>query len=201
MDYKQTTKILHESSAIVSRLGDILLSDNNKLSTSLDIDDIQFWDAIAVELALYHLPKVLSSTKQNWLFARKAVSKFRTVVSGMRRRILLRRTLNDHKDWPKQPILFLGFSDYIYRDTLKSVVERMKTKSDVRICAIHSDRGCKKSDESLFPNGIRTCISLVSRNMTNIGFLRKLENALPLSVCPNRKHRPTSFGTGVNLVC
>ena len=146
MDYKQVVNILRESSDMVSKLGDVRLSDNSKLSSSLDIDGIQFWDAIAVELALYHLPKVLYPTKMNWLFARKALSMFRTAVSGMSRRVLLRRALSDHKNWPKQPILFLGFSDYIYRDVLKSVVEKMKTRSDVRICAIHSDRGCKKSD-------------------------------------------------------
>jgi hypothetical protein len=146
MDHKQVVNILRDSSDMVSKLGDIRLSDNSKLSSALDIDDIQLWDAIAVELALYHLPKVLYPTKMNWLFARKAVSKFRTVASGMRRRMLLCKTLSDHKNWPKRPILFLGFSDYIYRDALRPVVEKMKTRSDVRICAIHSDLGCKKND-------------------------------------------------------
>ena len=41
---------------------------------------------------------------------------------------------------------------------------------------------------------------LISRDITNISFLRKLENLLSLLVCPNRKHRPTSFETVVNLV-
>ena len=60
MDYKQVVNILSVSSDMVLQLGDIRLSDDSKLSLSLDIDNIQFWDAIAVELALYHLPKVLS---------------------------------------------------------------------------------------------------------------------------------------------
>ena len=42
---------------------------------------------------------------------------------------------------------------------------------------------------------------LFARDMTNISFLKKLENLLPLLVCSNRKHRATSFDTVINLVC
>jgi len=173
MDHRQVLNILRESSDMVSKLGDIRLSDNSKLSTSLDIDDIQLWDAIAVEFALYHLPKVLYPTKISWLFARKAVSKFRTIASGMRRRILLRRTLSDHKDWPQRPILFLGFSDYIYRDALRPVVDKMKTRSDVRICAIHSDHGCKKNDGRVsiweyWDDGVKLRADAVRRQLYSI---------------------------------
>ncbi|HBW21919.1 MAG: hypothetical protein A2X28_02025 [Elusimicrobia bacterium GWA2_56_46] len=173
MDSKQLVDILRESSDLVSKLGDIRLSDNRKLSSVLDIDGIQFWDAIAVEVALYHLPRVLDPTKKNWLFARKALSMFRTAVSGMRSRLLLRGTLSDHKNWPKRPIVFLGFTDYIYRDVLKPVVERMKTRGDIRICAIHSDRGRKKSDGRMsiwdyLDDGVKLRADTVRRQLCSI---------------------------------
>jgi hypothetical protein len=173
MDYNQVVNSLRVSSDMVAQLGDIRLSDDSKLSSSLDIDDIQFWDAIAVELALYHLPKVLSPTRMNCLFTRKALSMFRTAVSGMKRRILLHRTFSDYKNWPERPILFLGFSDYIYRDVLNPVVERMKTRSDVQICAIHSDRGCKKSDGRMsiweyLDDGVKLRADAVRRQLYSI---------------------------------
>ena len=114
MDSKQLVDILRESSDLVSKLGDIRLSDNRKLSSVLDIDGIQFWDAIAVEVALYHLPRVLDPTKKNWLFAGseragKRAAAIQTLLgtaklNGLDPHAWLKDTLEKLPAWPNSRI-------------------------------------------------------------------------------------------------
>jgi hypothetical protein len=42
-------------------------------------------------------------------------------------------------------------------------------------------------------------LCLISKNMTNKSLLTNLKNLLPLLLCPNRKHRPTSLAKAVML--
>jgi len=198
MDNKQLVKILRESADLAAKLGSVRLPDGRTLSSALDIEGIQFWEAIAVEVSLYQLPDVLRPDRKKWLLARKALSLFRAALSRVRKGSLLRKTPRDRVNWPMRPLLFLGFTDYIYRDVLKPVVERMKARSDVHVCAVHSDSGCKKNDERMsiweyYDAGVKLRASAVCRQLHSVQRLLSAESVSRALVATGHEHEAKRF--------
>lgn len=50
---------------------------------------------------------------------------------------------------------------------------------------------------SLIAHNLAQC--LISKEITNIFLQKRLQDLLPLLICPNRKHRPTSLEQVVML--
>ena len=134
-----------QSADLVKHLGEMRLSSGQTFSHSLRMDDVSLWDVVTPYLALYCLPKYISSQKQNLQLPwwRKAWDLYRS-GAGRPRGEMLNRNPNDGIDcasWPESTstMLFLNLVPQFYRETFQSVAEYLVMNHKVSLSILNID--------------------------------------------------------------
>ncbi|MCX6056537.1 MAG: hypothetical protein NTW69_00050, partial [Chloroflexi bacterium] len=123
------SKVFSQSAELVKQLGQMRLSSGQTLAQSLRMGDVSLWDVVTPYLALYRLPKLISSEGQilQLPWWRRAWDLYRSSVRRPREE-LLNPTAGDGKDcinWPEDnpSVVFLNFPPHFYRETFQPVAE------------------------------------------------------------------------------
>lgn len=139
-------EIFIRSAALVKAWGKTRLPYGKTLSDALTIGGVDFWDVISPSLAMGPVPDALGQLEKkplitkSSLFVRKCREKvfkvglpFIADSSGCRK-------------WPQSPsILFLGFSHYMFRETLESVAKNISHKNEYSPVVLTDLRDTKRS--------------------------------------------------------
>lgn len=116
---------LESSVSITKKWGAFKLPNGKTLNEHFTLNDMPFWEIMSPYIALYEVPQVLSNAATKTT----ALSYFRPNIALVKRNVLnsiksfkVKRNINN--SWPDDSVfLFLGFSDYMYRDVLAPVAE------------------------------------------------------------------------------
>jgi hypothetical protein len=143
------TALFNNAAAIVKAWGRNALPDGRSLEEALTIKGISFWSAVAPMLCVSHVSQMLkdparaSNVKQTAMLAAR---KLKYAV-----RDLYRPWVSNKKgceDWPTNPsFLFLGFSYYIYRETLQSVALRIANRPGYSAVVLNVDSVFRQSQK------------------------------------------------------
>lgn len=118
--------VLNHSADLVKSWGKIQLAGGKTLGESLTIGGISFWDVVSPSLAVSSVASALEQRGEMDLM------RYSSLFAGIGKRTLLDISLpilGDSKacmQWPEDPaFLFLGFSHYMFRETLSPVVKKV----------------------------------------------------------------------------
>ncbi|MCL5884410.1 MAG: CDP-glycerol glycerophosphotransferase family protein [Deltaproteobacteria bacterium] len=180
MELDDLTNRLRRSADLVKGWGKTVLPNGKTLGEMLTFDSIPFWDVVAAEIALYHVPKALSrSDDRLQRVIRSARTYLRAVeylaVNGRNRFLAGNRP----PARSSEPVfLFLGFQPYIYRDTLQPIVRHMAGDEAIRCISLCEDlsslRPYRSSDKEQFQsiwqhwNGdVKACANGLTNSLKN----------------------------------
>lgn len=128
----------HNSAELVNQWGRSLLPDRRTVEEALTISGIPFWSVISPTLAFGYISKILSRPAQNYL-----LKDYLRVLAQQTKRsigdnVLPRLAYRKETAYPanKHNFLFLGFSPYIYRETLQPVATRLARRPDSSVTVI-----------------------------------------------------------------
>ena len=118
---------LNNAVSFIKKMDDFVLPNGKTISEHFTISGISFWDIMTPYLALYEIPILLNNT----LKKKGLIQNIRPHISILKRKIilLLKRLFNKrnkniiHTDKPI--FLFLGFNNYMYRDVLSPINEKL----------------------------------------------------------------------------
>lgn len=129
------TDSFHKAAALVKKWGHSCLPDGRTVNDLLTIDGISLWNAISPMLALSHISKVISQPAQVSIvgrYGRKIANEAKKVKFDCNRRISSSPVGCD--GWPKgNTFLCLGFSHYIYRETLQPIAVRLANRPQLSV--------------------------------------------------------------------
>lgn len=121
------TESFHKAAGLVKAWGETTLPDGVTVEDALTIEGLSFWSAISPSLAFGHVSHALSrQSRPPGLMepCRALVRKVRNTAFHIGMPFVAGRKAC--RGWPGHPsFLFLGFSHYIYRDTLQPVAARI----------------------------------------------------------------------------
>jgi len=135
--------VLRQSADLVRHWGDAKLPDGKTLAEKMTLQGIPLWEIIAVDLALYLVPKALSLNE-----TRTQPSSFQKLKPFLSKAkhdaqyyLINRRKIQDNPVWPsKKTALFLGYNWYFYREILQPVVSRLSMHQDIHTKSLYDDR-------------------------------------------------------------
>ena len=133
---------LRRSGRLVKTWGQSRLANGKSLVETLTVGGISWWDVAAPNLAAFYLPPCLSAQHQKVGLRRRTEPYLRWLKHRVSSIVSFRRSSVACDRWPvKSPYLFLGFSQYMFRDVLQPVVQRIaETQATVSICLYDSPR-------------------------------------------------------------
>ena len=121
---------LINASNIIVELGKLKLKDGSTLKESISFKGISFWTIAETDLALHVLPKLLFSKpsffnykNKLFLFLRYTKYKLFNLYN-----LFFFNFKNLEKENNKSIWFILGFTNYIYRDTLKPIFDSIKNR-------------------------------------------------------------------------
>lgn len=125
----------HKAAALVKIWGEAILPHGRTVEDVLTLDGISLWCVISPMLALGYIAPALSQpTYQSNLrdYCRTLARKAKRLARDAAIPIMGNR--KGCKGWPRNPaFLFLGFSHYMYRETLQPVAARLANQSDCSV--------------------------------------------------------------------
>jgi hypothetical protein len=133
------TAQLKLSSHLVKRWGDAVLPDGRSLQGALTLEGISLWSVVSSDLATTGVAKRLSDKssattfKDQFIHTLKNTAK-RLMFDAKRKLYPGRRKLDFFPDG--DIFLFLGFSHYIYRETLEPVAKKLQDISNSNVVVI-----------------------------------------------------------------
>jgi hypothetical protein len=137
---------LHHAADLVNKWGLEKLSDGRTLKEVLTIRNVSLWDVLSPELAIYHVPAALSLGDQSPSFAQRGRPYMGWLKQKMINLLRADNVVDGCSKWPDQPAyLVLGFNDYMYRDVLQSVVERLEKRTDIKIVCLYDGQSRQKT--------------------------------------------------------
>ena len=124
---RDLTESFHKAAGLVKGWGETILPDGATVEDAFTIEGLSFWSAVSPSLAFGHVSKALSGLPRSPSLmesCRTLVRKVRNTSFHIRMPFVAGRKAC--RGWPGHPsFLFLGFSHYIYRDTLQPVAARI----------------------------------------------------------------------------
>ncbi len=131
------TDTLNYSASLVEKFGKSKLPNGETLAAALTVEGIPFWDVFSAEFAHSHLPRVLESDASS----ESIMHQIRPYLSRLKHvtRNFVRNRRNAHgcSSWPPgQTVLCLGFGNYIYKDVLQPVVDRLAMRNDCHVVVL-----------------------------------------------------------------
>ena len=132
------TANFHKASDLVKAWGKATLPDGETVEDVLTIKGIPFWDVVSPIFAIGHISQALSHTprqpKHKEYFRKIARNAYRLSIDAY---VHCFAGARDGKSWPvRRPFLFLGFSNYMYRETLQPVADRLAGRPDRSVIVI-----------------------------------------------------------------
>jgi hypothetical protein len=128
---------LERSARLVKAWGGAQLPNGQSLADVLTIGELSWWEVASPNLAAFYLPPYLAPTPRASALKRRLHpygSWIKQQLSSIRPRA---RTHSGCDEWPSESVvLFLGFSQYMHRDVLRPVVERLKCRA---VCLCDQD--------------------------------------------------------------
>lgn len=135
-----TIRTLQRSASLVKAWGQAQLPNGKTVAETLTLQGLSLWDMVAVDLALYRVPKALAPGTQ----PPSLVQRVRPYLSWVKHTVLdlvTSRSLQGCAEWPSEPVfLFLGFNAYMYRDVLQPVVTRLAGCKKINTVSLHDLR-------------------------------------------------------------
>jgi hypothetical protein len=129
----------HEAARLVKGWGEGKLPCGRSVEESLCIEGISFWDAIAPMLAFSHITPALSRPHRHGSFSRHysaLARKTKDLVFQARVQLASR---GKREDGGGGGFLFLGFSHYMYRETLLPVAQRLAAHPGLAVTVLDDD--------------------------------------------------------------
>ncbi|MFA5276264.1 MAG: hypothetical protein WC417_05180, partial [Candidatus Omnitrophota bacterium] len=125
MGQDNVTKELQLPVDLVKKWGESELPNGGTLRSIFTFDSVSFWDAIAVALAIHHVPKSLFLHKQSLFLLQRILTYLKRLRYEMIQMKCCAAKIKGH-NWPAKPVfLFLGFQPYLYHDTIYPIVQDM----------------------------------------------------------------------------
>lgn len=132
MSYSVDT--LERSARLVKAWGDAQLPNGQSLADVLTIDGLSWWEVASPNLAAFYLPPYLAPTLRATALKRRLHPWGNWLKQQLRSIRPRARSQRGCDRWPSESVvLFLGFSQYMYRDVLRPVVERLQCRA-VSLC-------------------------------------------------------------------
>lgn len=131
-----TQNSFHKAAALVKIWGEATLPNGRTVEDVLTIDGISLWSVISPMLALGHIARVLQSQPRHQGNLRDYCGRLAKKAKRLALDAVIPMVANrkDCDGWQHHPtFLFLGFSHYIYRETLQPVAAGLANRSD---CAV-----------------------------------------------------------------
>ncbi len=142
---------LESSVSITKKWGALKLPNGKTLNEHFTLDDMPFWEIMSPYIALYEVPQVLSNTANK----NTVLSFFRPKIALAKRNVLNRiksfkERRNINNSCPDESVfLFLGFSDYMYRDVLAPVAECLINEKGVSCLILHDGSKNQSTSSSI----------------------------------------------------
>jgi hypothetical protein len=132
------TENFHKAADLVKEWGKASLPDGETVEDVLTIKGIPFWDVVSPMFAIGHISQALSHPprrqKQKEFCRKIARDAYRLSIDAY---IHCFAGARDGDRWPvRPPFLILGFSNYMYRETLQPVTERLTGRPDGSVIVI-----------------------------------------------------------------
>lgn len=130
--------VFQDSVNLVNSWGEAILPTGRTLSQVLTIGDISLWKIIEVELAMYKVPKVISSSVRT----PSIIKIIRPYLGNAKQKIIdfikIRASIKDCDSWPNdQVILFLGFMESFYSNILAPIANSFSKEKDLKIVVLN----------------------------------------------------------------
>ena len=136
-----TVRMLQYSADLVKAWGQAQLPSGKTLAEMLSLQGFPLWEAMAVDIARLHVPKALKMGRQPAWFAQEVRPYLSWAKHTALNRIRNRRTSQACAAWvPKPTFLFLGFSDYMYRDVLQPISVRLAECKEVSTVSLQGQQ-------------------------------------------------------------
>lgn len=133
-----TKENFHRAADLVKFWGKQKLPSGKTLEETLTINGLPLWDVISPTLALSHVSKILSEGDRYPSSSRLSLWKHKSKTMALDMILPVIGNNNGCVKWPVEPVfLFLGFSYYIYRETLQPVAVRIKNRKDIKSIVLH----------------------------------------------------------------
>lgn len=143
-------KYLERSIGLVKTWGQSPLPSGKTLTEGLKFQGLSLWEVILPTLALYYVPKALSSGLQPSSFMQHIRPYLSLAKHTTLDFIKHKRNRQACQAWPAKPaVLFLGFSSYMYRDVLQPVVDRLAGNKAIETVTIHDEERARKTTSLL----------------------------------------------------
>jgi hypothetical protein len=143
---------LNYSASLVEKFGNSKLPNGETLTKTLTFDGISFWDVFSAEFAHSHIPTILASedsSKSIIYRIRPSLIRLKHMASDF---VHHRHNTDGCSTWPMgKTILFLNFTNQMYRDVLKPVVSRLAMREDCNVVVL-GNRHIAGAKLSLVPN-------------------------------------------------
>ncbi|MEW6719242.1 MAG: CDP-glycerol glycerophosphotransferase family protein [Thermodesulfobacteriota bacterium] len=132
------TANFHRSADLVKAWGEAVLPGGGTVAEALTVEGIPFWDVVSPSFAIAHVSRALSRPPREpagKAFLRRIVRC--AYRSGVDARIRAFAGDVGGGRWPdRPPFVFLGFSNYMYRETLQPVAARLSRRSDTPVVVL-----------------------------------------------------------------
>lgn len=149
-----TKENFHRAAELVKHWGKQKLPSGKTLEEALTINGLSFWDVISPTLALGRVAKILSDGEVSPSIS-QSLSLFRHKSKTLALNMVLPFIGNTNGciKWPSEPVfLFLGFSYYIYRETLQPIAARISNRKDIKAIALHDSLRNERHHKSAHAN-------------------------------------------------
>lgn len=129
----ESVQLFKCSADLVKTWGHMRLRNGGTLSDTLTFTGVSLWEVVAPVLALYPVTQALFSTDRFPSIIQRIRPYLVRIKQFTYDSISIKKSCEGCVTWPDKPTwLFLGFSPYMYRDVLQSVVTYLES-SDQRI--------------------------------------------------------------------
>lgn len=152
----EVTASFNRAASVVKAWGKASLADGRSLEEVLTVRGISLWTAISPMLCVSHVSKLLNHPRKENNIKQVALLIARKFKYALRDLALpLVSNAKGCADWPAQPsFVFLGFSYYIYRETLQSVALRIAGRAGYSAVVLNDDPVYSRSGSSAAGNEV-----------------------------------------------
>ena len=148
-------KNLHQSCRSGSNFeGKQKFPSGKTLEETLTVDGLSLWNVISPTLSINYVSKCLAGEKVSpFILQRISLSKHKLKAMAFDMILPFIGNNNGCIKWPNEPVfLFLGFSQYIYREVLQPIAVRMSNGEDIKAISLHDSLQNKKYNTSIQKN-------------------------------------------------
>lgn len=178
-------EIFIRSAALVKSWGKTRLLSGKTLEEALIIGGVNFWDVVSPMLAVGAVPAALGQLEKSPLITKSSLFKRKCKEKLFRAGLPLLANSKVCRKLPQaSSILFLGFSRYMFRETLEAVAKSLSQKkefSPVLLTDLKNIRGGVCCEDGLFQNSVWGHWNEETASSSD-AFLKELDSALTPSV-------------------